>query len=206
MVLHEYAGEELGSRAVLRVLRTLHKYRGKVFTIREVARTSGISHPEASVVLRNLERRGIVKLQPVGKASQVSLNEESYILKSIVEPMSKAEQNTLRALLSSIKPFFTDRRIISAAIFGSAARELEKTTNNIDLIVITEDVDFASECVSKANMICVTKFGYALSPLIVDRARFIREMNTDPEKSILGSYLMVNGIDLSGSAQNAKDR
>lgn len=56
------------------------------------------------MLLRNLEKRGIVKLQPVGKAYQVSLNKDSYILKSVVEPIFVAEQNTIRALIHQLGP------------------------------------------------------------------------------------------------------
>jgi len=205
VALHDYTTEVLGSKASLRVLKTLLQFRGKIFTIRELARTAGLSHPETSKVVKGLEKRGIVKLQPVGKAHQVSLNEESYILKSVVEPIFKAEKGTLSSLISAIKPFFEDKRISSVAIFGSVAKGLEKVTSDIDLLVIAEDKEFANARVSRANMSSVSKFGFALSPLIMSRTRFIRERNTDLEKSILESYETVYGRDLSEVVKDGKD-
>src|SRR3990170_2678010 len=106
VALHNYTIDILGSKANFRVLKTLLRYRGKIFTIRELARTAGLSHPETSKVLKTLEKRGVVRLQPIGRAYQVSLNEESYILKSMIEPLFRAEENTLSSLLSTIKSFF----------------------------------------------------------------------------------------------------
>ena len=187
VAINDYATEILGSKASLRILKTLLRYRGKIFTMRELARTAGFSHPETSRVLRGLERRGVVKLQPVGRAQLVSLNEESYILKSVVEPLFEAEKETLSSLISTIRPFFRDTRISSIAIFGSVARGLEKGASDIDLLVLTEDDELANARVALANQVSVSKFGFALSPLVLSRARFIRDRNRDLEKSILES-------------------
>ncbi|MHB1868157.1 MAG: nucleotidyltransferase domain-containing protein [Nitrososphaerales archaeon] len=204
MALRDYTTEVLGSKASLRVLKTLLRYRGKIFTIRELARTAGISHPETSKVVRELEKRGIVNLQPVGRAHQVSLNEKSYILKSVVEPVFRAEKSTVSSLISTIKPYFKDKRISSVAIFGSVARGLEKDTSDIDLLVIADDREFANERISRASLAAVSKFGFALSPLIMNRTRFIRERNKDLEKSILESYTTVCGKDLREVVKDGK--
>lgn len=195
MALHDYVGEILGSKASIRVLKTLVRYKGKVFTVRELARTAGISHPEASKVVKGLESRGIVKVQPVGKAYEIILNESSYILKSIVEPLIKAEKGTLASLISTIKPFFRDKRISSVAIFGSVARGLERNVSDVDLLVIAEDKELANECVAEASTAALSKFGLALSPLIIDRDRFIRKRRGDFERTILDSYTLVCGTD-----------
>ena len=68
VALHNYTIDILGSKANFRVLKTLLRYRGKIFTIRELARTAGLSHPETSKVLKTLEKRGVVRLQPIGRA------------------------------------------------------------------------------------------------------------------------------------------
>ena len=94
VALHDYAADILGSKTSIRVLRTLARYGGKVFTVRELSAAAGVSHPQASAVLKELERRGVVRLQPVGKAYQVSLNKESYIVNSLIEPLFAAEKNT----------------------------------------------------------------------------------------------------------------
>jgi predicted DNA-binding transcriptional regulator len=204
MALHRYLEETVGSKASIRVFRTLVGFRGKVFTIRELARTAGLSHPEVSKVVRDLERRGVVRLQPVGKAKQVLLNEESYILKSVVEPMIKAEENTLSSLVSTIRPFFKEKGITSVALFGSVAKGLEKTISDVDLLVIAEDRELANECVAKAGATMIPKFGVGLSPLIMSAAQFTRKEGRGLARSILESYTLVCGRDLREIVEGGK--
>lgn len=193
--LHDCLAEVLGSKASIRVHKTLVRYRGKVFTIRDLAKPAGLSHPEVSLVVRNLERRGVVKLQPVGRAQQVMLNAESYVLNSIVRPAINAEEGTLEALLATIKPFL-EGKAIKSAVFGSAARGLERRHSDVDLLIIAEDRELANEKVAGASAATVSKFGAGLSPLIIDEASFASKKNEDLAKSILESYKMVCGKDL----------
>lgn len=204
MALREYTTETLGNKSAIRILKTLLRYKGKIFTIRELARTAELSHPEASKVVKKLEKRGVLKIQYVGKAHQVSLNEDSYALKSIIAPAFEAEENTLGALVSTIRPFFNDKRISAVAIFGSVAKGLEKENSDIDLLVITEDEEFANTCISRANSETISKFGFAISPLIMNKEHFVRKRNSHLEKSILESYTTVSGRDLSEFLQDVK--
>lgn len=196
MALHDYMDGVLGSKASLRVLRTLVRYEGKVFTVRELARTSALSHPEVSLVVKNLERRGMVKLQPVGRAYQVILNEENYVLKSIVEPMIGAEKNTLNSLVSTIRPFFKKAGVTSAVIYGSVAKGVEKETSDVDVLIVADNIETARDCAARASAAALAKFGVGLSPLVIGRTRFIRRQNENFEKSVMESYILVWGKDL----------
>ncbi len=196
MALHDYASQILGSRFTIKVLKTLLRYRGKVFTIRELARVSGVSHPQVSKIVKELETAGVVKLKPIGKAYQIILNEESYVLKSVIEPLFRAEHETVNHLISIIRPFFENRKIASAAIFGSVARGEDRPTSDVDLLVVTGDKDIANECVARASTVTLSTFGTALSPFIMDKQEFVRRRNENLVKSILESYLIVYGKDL----------
>ena len=204
VTLHDYAADILGSKTSIRLLRTLARYEGKVFTVRELSGAAGVSHPQASAVLKELEKRGVVRLQPVGRAYQVSLNEESYIVNSLIEPLFAAEKNTVGSLISAITPFFDDQRIISAAIFGSLARGDEGTASDVDFLIISDDREFANECAAKAADIMLSRFGHALSPLILDTEKFLRDYDSDLEKSILERYILVRGRDLREMVKNGK--
>lgn len=204
MALHDYSTQILGSKATVRVLKTLLRYRGKIFTVRELARVSGFSHPEVSKVVKELEDRGIVKLQPVGRAYQIILNEDSYLLKSVIEPIFKAEHETINVLVSTIRPFFTNKKIIAAAIFGSTARGQERKTSDIDLLIIAEDKEFAIECAANASNVTSSKFGRGLSPLVMSKERFVKKRNEALVKSILQYCIPVYGKDLKELIKHGK--
>jgi len=195
MALRDYAEEILGSKGHVRVLRALVRYRGKVFTVRELAKAADLSHPQTSKVLRGLESRGVVRLQPVGRAHQVSLNDESYVLKSVIEPLFVAERNTINSLVSTIRSFFEDKRIVSVAIFGSVARGLEREASDIDLLIVSDDGDLANERAAAATVATLSMFGHALSPLIIERERFAKNSKGELERSMLAHYTLVYGID-----------
>lgn len=183
----------------------LLRYKGKVFTVRELARVSGFSHPEVSRVLKELERSGIVKLQPIGRAYRIILNEESYILKSVIEPVFKAEEQTLNSLISAISPFFKNKEIFSVLIFGSVARGEEKQTSDVDILIITGNKEIANECMAKASDVTTSKFGSVLSPLIMSKRQFVEKRNQRLVKSILESYKLVHGKDPVGMTSSGKD-
>ena len=145
-----------------------------------------------------------MKLQPVGRAYQVSLNEESYITKSIIEPLFTAERETVNSLISAVKPFFDDGRILSAAIFGSVARGDEGEASDIDLLIIADDRDFANQQAAGAATVVQTRFGHALSPLILSRERFSKDRDKELEKSILERYVLAAGTDLMEVVENGK--
>jgi predicted nucleotidyltransferase len=205
LALQEYATDILGNKSVLRILKTLLRYKGKILTIRELAATSNLSHPEVSALVKTLESRRIVSVQYVGRAHQVSLNENSYFLKSIVEPLFLAEKNTLSSLIATIKRYFSkDKRFLSVAIFGSVARGLEKATSDIDLLVITEHKDDALTSISRANSTVISKFGHAISPLIMTKEELLQKNNSALVKSIVDAHLQVSGKDLGEIVSNVR--
>ncbi|MDE1854261.1 MAG: nucleotidyltransferase domain-containing protein [Thaumarchaeota archaeon] len=193
MALRDFS-DVLASKAGIRVIRALVKYKGKVFTVRELARTAGVTHPEVSLVARRLEERGMVKIQPVGNALQIILNDESYIIRSAAEPLVRAEEGAVKELVATIRPFLDSEPVISAAIFGSVARGEEKKTSDVDLLVVTRDKEKANESVAEASARVISKFGVGLSPLIMDDAQFMRGRGI--VGSVLESYVMVAGQDL----------
>ena len=204
MSLHDYIDEILGSRASIGVLKTLLRYRGKIFTIRELARTSGLSHPEVSLVVRNLEGRGVLRRQVVGRAHRVVLNEDSYVLRSMVEPLVKAEENTLCSLASTIRPYFSGKGVTSVALFGSVSKGAETRSSDIDILIIADNRELASECAARASSAAASTFGRGLSPLVMSRSQFVRSRRRDLVGSILKSYIMVYGRELTKVVEDGK--
>ena len=189
----------LPTRASYRILSTLAERRGEVFTIRGLARAAGVSHPETSKILARLEGMGVVRLQPVGRAFQVTLNEEGYFVRSAVEPLLKAEESALPELVSTIKPFFEGGSIESAAIFGSVARGDAGRGSDIDLLMVSDDESEAIERFTDANMKVMTKFGVSLSPFVMGRKQLRQRLGI--ASSVLESYIQVAGKDLRTLAE-----
>jgi DNA-binding transcriptional regulator YhcF (GntR family) len=119
MKLHRYLEQLLGNKVSISVLRTLVQYKGKIFTIRRLAHDADVSHPGVSKTVGELEKFGIVQIQPVGRSHQVSLNEKSHVLKKIIEPMFMAEKQTIDQVILILKRHLSTKKIISSVVFGS---------------------------------------------------------------------------------------
>jgi len=58
MKLHGYLEQMVGDKVSVSVLRALIRYKGKIFTIRGLARDAGAPHPKVSETVGELERLG----------------------------------------------------------------------------------------------------------------------------------------------------
>ncbi len=197
MMLHKYLEQVLGNKGSISVLRALIGHKGRVFTIRGLAEDAGISHTESASTVNDLERLGIVQVQPVGKAHQVSLNKKSYVLNKIIEPIFKAEPHLFQELLAIFQKNLNSKKIISAVIFGSVARGEEKEDSDIDLLIISNDYDYAIESVSKIAEETSLAFHAKVSHVIFSEKQFRTKKNNDLIKSIVKDHILITGKELA---------
>ena len=197
MQFHNYLESLLGSRVSIRLVRTLINYAGKIFTVRKLAEAAGVSSSEAALAVQELEKFGIIKIQPVGRSYLISLNNKSYILTRVLKPTIKAEEGTLNELISMLKRNLDDKSIISAVLFGSVAMKAEREGSDIDLLVISNDFEAASGFTSKAREEISSVFNSRLSPLIMSERELVAKKNDRLLRSILSSYIVIAGKDLT---------
>ncbi len=196
MKLHMYLEQVFGNKGSISVLRSLVRHKGRVFTIRRLAEDADISHTEAAATIRDLEKLGLVHVQPVGKAHQISLNKKSYLLNKIVEPIFAVEQNTLKQVISILKKDLVSKKIISAVIFGSVARNEEKEDSDIDLLIISNDYDVAIGIVSKVVEEIFLGFHTAVSPIIFSEKQLLSKQKGDLINSIIKDHILIAGREL----------
>ena len=196
MQFHNYLEVLLGSRASIRLIRTLINYAGKIFTVRKLAEAAGVSSSETALAVQTLEKYGIIRIQPIGRSYLISLNDNSYVLTNVLRPTIKAEERTLDELISILKRNLDDKNIISAALFGSVAMKSERKDSDIDLLVISNDFETATMLISKAREDISIVFNSRLSPLIMEERELIIKKNDRLARSILSGYIKVVGKDL----------
>ena len=202
MQFHNYLESLLGSRVSIRLVRALINYEGKIFTVRKLAEAAGVSSSEAALVVQELEKFGLLRIQPVGRSYLISLNNKSYILAKILKPTIKAEEGTLDELVSILKRNLNDKSIISAVLFGSVAMKREREDSDIDVLVISNDFEAASWFTSKAREEISSIFNSRLSPLIMSERELLAKKNGRLVSSILHNYLPIKGRDLKEVIRN----
>jgi predicted nucleotidyltransferase/predicted transcriptional regulator len=189
----KYLEQVFGNKGSISVLRTLIRHKGRIFTIRRLAEDAGISHTEAAATVQDLEKAGIILVQPVGRSHQISLNEKSYILNKIVEPAFAAEQDSFSKVISILKNNLKSNAIISAAVFGSMAKGKEKEDSDIDLLIISDNHDDAILIASKIAESMFLEFHKKVSHIVLTQKQIRKKKNSDLVRSILKDHILVAG-------------
>ncbi len=194
MQFHDCLEQVLGSKAAIRVLRTMVRYPAKIFTKRGLARTANVSVNEAALTIRDLEDLGIVTVQPVGRSHQLSLNRKNYILNKVIEPVFKTEEDALEELLKVLKKNLDRKKVIvSAALFGSVAKGKEKPDSDVDILVISNDFDAASQIISNALVEVAEVFHAQLAPMTLSQKELQSKKESDLIRSIVADHVMICG-------------
>lgn len=193
MLLHRYLEQVLGNKTVITLLRTMITYRGKIFTVRGLADEANVSTNETALIVHDLEKMGIIKIQPIGRAYHLELNEKSYLLSEIIEPAINAEKNTMNELIQVLRKYFDTKKIITAAIFGSVANAKEKIDSDIDLFIISNDHDHAITLVSEASKQVSIRFNGMLSQIIFTEKEFKAKQKGSLVQSIIDNHILICG-------------
>lgn len=193
MLLHRYLEQVLGNKTVITLLRTMITYRGKIFTVRGLADEANVSTNETALIVHDLEKMGIIKIQPIGRAYHLELNEKSYLLSEIIEPAINAEKNTMNELIQILRKYFDTKKIITVAIFGSVASVEEKIDSDIDLFIISNDHDHAITLVSEASKQVSIRFNGMLSPIIFTEKEFKAKQKGSLAQSIIDNHILICG-------------
>jgi len=196
MRFHYYLEQVIGSKSSIRLLRILIMYKHKTFTLRGLAEQAEVSPQEASDTLRELAKLNVISLQPVGRAFSIRLNEKSYLLKKIVEPAIKAEEETLNQLIQVLKKHLGGK-VLSAVIFGSVARREEKMTSDIDLFLVATNKERAMDVVAEAMRDTEAVFGSRLNPVVMTDVEFKSKKQSDLVKTIMQESVHVCGKNLT---------
>ncbi len=202
MQFRDYLEQVLGNKAAIRLLRTMVRYQAKIFTKRGLARTANVSVNEAALTIRDFEDLGIVRIQPVGRSHQISLNKKNYIFNKIIEPIFKIEKETLDVLLKVLKKNLDEKKIIiSAALFGSVVKGKEKPDSDIDILVISNDFDAASQIVSNALVEVAEVFHAQLAPIIFSEKELESKKKSGLIRSIITNHVIICGKNLESMIQ-----
>lgn len=196
MLLHRYLEHVLGNKVAIALLRTMIRYRGKIFTVRGLADAAQVSPNEAALTAHDLENLGIITIQPIGRAYHLNLNEKSYILNKIIEPIVNAEKNTVPELIQVLRKHFDTKKVITAAIFGSVASSEEKIDSDIDLLIISNDHDHAVTLVSEASRHVSVRFNGNLSPIIFTEKQLKAKQKGSLVRSIIDNHILICGKEI----------
>ena len=167
MLLHRYLETLLGSKTKIKILRTLHRYKGKEYTIRELSNHINTSHTGVNKALQDLYEMNAVTLKTAGRSHTISLKEESH-LTPILATLFNYEEETIKELQKDIqKHLCHEPTIKSVKIFGSVATGQEQPGSDIDLLITSSDTEKTWEIITTLQIHCNNKYGNPIMPHII---------------------------------------
>jgi len=188
MLLHRYLETLLGSKTKIKILRTLHRHRGKEYTIRELANHINTSHTGVNKALQDLYEMNAVTLRKAGRSHTVTLKEESH-LTPILTTLFNYEEETIKELTEDIQRYLCHEPTIkSAKIFGSVATGQEQPRSDIDLLITTSDAEKTWETITNLQIHCNNKYGNPIMPHIIKENQ---QINHDLEEEIKNSHITI---------------
>lgn len=104
-------------------------------TASKIARELNISKSRASEILRELERKGVLKSKRIGKSIVYEIDENNEKFAELIRFLQKITLNDIEDLKRKIIPILKKHEVIKAGIFGSVARGEAKENSDIDILV-----------------------------------------------------------------------
>lgn len=194
MIFRNYLETLFGSRLKIKILRTLWRYRGKEFTVRELAKFLGVSHTGIRKALNDLEKTNAITVRTVGKSYAFKVNKKSYMT-SIIGKVFEAEDRTFSELLETIKKGLESTAVISAVLFGSVAEDRETPRSDIDIFIVTDHKEKVEKMVAKLQADVSEKFGNAISAYYISEEDldFRKRQREALIKQVLRKHVLVCG-------------
>ncbi len=173
MRFREPLNQIFGQKSKVKILRLLALYR-KESTIREISREIGITPPNVSRILKELEKEGVISSKRVGRSILHFLNLSHYLVKKIILPVFKNERKLKEDLIKFLIAKL-NFQIESIVLFGSLVKQKELPYSDIDLLFVIPNQSNPRDLegkISSLNHRIVEHFGNSVSPLIVRISEF----------------------------------
>ena len=200
MRVHDPLDKILNNEVKIKILRFLCKTEAE-WSGRQIAQEIKVSPAACHKALRELNNEGALLLRSVGRSYLYRLNKENIIISELLKPLyereSKIPDDVYRAIVRNISSLVIDD-IASIAVFGSMKKGKERSTSDIDLLVLVrkpEDKRKVEEDFGKVNEKIVGKFGNTVSSYIqtVEEFKLKYKRGLALVKNILKSHKLLFG-------------
>lgn len=175
----------------MKIINYLGKHLKKSFTMLELSKA--IEIPYATFYRTIQEMNALVTIQTVGKAKAVKLNTDNQVIKSYLTISSEEEKKEFLEKQPVIKKIVGELNTTDIVVlFGSLAKGTERTTSDIDILVINKKGE-KSLSFSKYELL----FKKKINPIFVTKAEFIHMLHENEEN--VGKQALENHIILHNS-------
>jgi len=191
----------LNSEIKVRILRVFCRTAEEV-SGRQIAKRVGVSPKAAHEALQDLLGEGLLLMRSVGKTYLFRLNEDLEIVRSVLRFLFVEEEGLKRKLFGAVSgaikqsPLKDD--ILSVAVFGSVHAETERSTSDVDLLVVVKAGEFKKKVENlffEIDQRLSSRWGNLLSPYVSSLAEFKSKAKKKEGivSQVLKSYRLIYG-------------
>ncbi len=187
-----------GSRAKIRVLRTLSAMKEDELTGREIARRCKLTPARTHAVLKELAGEGLVKMRILGRNHMYRFNPNSILLPK-VRLIFDSSQSVEAQLKRVVSDELSDRRVLSALVYGEKISGSGTNSAPLKILIIT-DSETSTSALAKRSESLKERIGsgFGESPEIrlqtVDQLRSLFQAGDSEIKAALESHMMLLGV------------
>ena len=196
----------LNSEIKIKIIRVFaSRLEGYHATGREIARLVGTTAPTAHAALKELYIYHILSYDISGRNHLYSLNRETRLVKDILLPMLKKENDFKNDAFSFIIRLLQEKKamkdIVSILFYGSQQKEKSNESSDIDIAVIVHnnsDLEIMEDLfIENITSSFYDYFGVSLDAYIKTQKDFIDRLNKNltPVSTLMKSYNVIYGED-----------
>ncbi len=126
-----------GSRAKIKVLRSLHEMKESELTGREIARRCRLTPARTHAVLKELAGEGLVNMRVLGRNHMYSFNPDSVLMGGVraIFDYANSGQSYLRRVASEE---LSDKRVLSAILYADRQQVQGRSPGTDRMLVVTD--------------------------------------------------------------------
>src|SRR5688572_18180348 len=191
----------LGSTSRLRVAKLLVELPEKEFTGREVARLLAMSHSPVLEALRVLADHGLATERVLGRAHVFRVNRD-YFLYNTLAILFRSERDQRRHIADIIRTSLATSSV-SVLLYGSRARGVPRRGSDVDLLVISKDVNEAESALSRLRVQLRRNYGLELDSRVLTPGQLRSKLGAPFVKAALAEGVLVGGMPLEKVMESA---
>lgn len=189
----------LFSRVQQRVLSILFSHHERSFHSSEIIRLANSGSGAVQRELERLSAAGIVSISYSGNRKQYRANRASPIFNELRGIIRKTI-GLLEPVASALQPYRS--RIVAAFVYGSIAKGSDKSSSDIDLAIIGEDLSYSEifPAIQRAEKVLLRPINPSLftpaewAKKLSEKGSFLRRTVQQPKLFIIGSDDDIKGI------------
>lgn len=135
----------LNNETKIKILRFLFRTNAE-WNGRQIARQIKVTPAATHKALQDLHKEGVLILHNIGKTHVYILNKGNFAVTDILKPLFEKENKILSHILGIVRRKISAskirKHIKSVALFGSVSYRKDRSTSDIDLAVIIDNIKF----------------------------------------------------------------